>query len=151
MQLELKFSFSPSFPPPTDRPVPPTITEVSSPTPTSVQVIWSITSNLNLIRSFIIEIRPSGEEESSWTQIERNPNAVTIQVIDDDISPFTSYDVRVGAVYIGEGSVPVTGEAVMVVTMEDLPAGPPKEVVVAEVPNSDTDLEVKWQVCYVEF
>lgn len=137
---------SPFLFPSADRPVPPTITEVSSPTSTSVQVIWSITSNLNLIRSFIIEIRPSGEGENSWTQIERNPNAVTIQVIDENISPFTSYDVRVGALYISE-SVPVTGEAVTVVTMEDLPAGPPKEVVVTEVSSSETDLEVKWQVC----
>ena len=58
---------------------------------------------------------------------------------------------RVGALYIGEGSVPVTGEAVTVVTMEDLPAGPPKEVVVTEVSSSETDLEVKWQVCCVGF
>ena len=154
MQLELKLYFPPpplSPYPSADRPVPPTITEVSSPTSTSVQVIWSITSNLNLIRSFIIEIRPSGEGENSWTQIERNPNAATIQVFDDNISPFTSYDVRVGAVYIGEVSVPVTGEAVTVVTMEDLPTGPPKEVVVTEVSSSETDLEVKWQVCCVGF
>jgi hypothetical protein len=65
----------------------------------------------------------------------------------NDLTPFTSYDVRVSAVYVSGGSVPVTGEAVEVVTLEDLPGGPPKEVVVVAVPSSDTDLEVKWQVC----
>ena len=60
--------------------------------------------------------------------------------------PFTSYEVRVSAVYISGGSEAVTGDPVEVVTMEDLPGGPPKEVTVVPVPSSDTKLEIKWQV-----
>ena len=79
-------------------------------------------------------------------QTQRNPNAVTLYVF-EDLTPFTAYEVRVSAVYISGGSEPVIGEAVEVVTMEDLPGGPPKEVTVVPVPSSDTTLEVKWQVC----
>lgn len=136
----------------TDRQVAPTITEVTSPSPTSVSVTWTITSNVNLIRSFVIEIRLSSStpgEENSWTSVEqRNPNRAT-QLEIDDLTPFTSYDVRVSAVYVSGTSEAVIGEAVMVVTMEDLPGGPPKEVTIAAVPTSDTDIEIKWQVCLI--
>lgn len=50
------------------------------------------------------------------------------------------------AVYISVGSEAVVGEPVEVVTMEDLPSGPPKEVTVVAIPSSDTELEIKWQV-----
>lgn len=111
-------------------------------------MIWSITSNLNRIQSFVVEIRLSSStpgEQNSWTSFQRSPNAVTLQVI-GNLMPFTSYEVRVSAVYISGGSEAVYGDPVEVVTMEDLPSGPPKEVTVVPVPSSDTELEVKWQV-----
>ena len=77
---------------------------------------------------------------------ERNPNAVTLQDI-NNLVPFTSYEVRVSAVYVSAVSDAVIGEAVEVVTMEDAPDGPPEGVVIVVVTNSDTQLEVKWLVC----
>ena len=77
---------------------------------------------------------------------ERSPNAVTLQDI-NDLEPFTSYEVRVSAVYVSAVSNAVIGEAVEVVTMEDAPNGPPVGVMIVAVTSSDTQLEVKWQVC----
>ena len=77
---------------------------------------------------------------------ERNPNAVTLQDI-NNLVPFTSYEVRVSAVYVSAVSDAVIGEAVEVVTMEDVPDGPPEGVVIVAVTSSDTQLEIKWLVC----
>ena len=65
--------------------------------------------------------------------------------------PFTAYEVRVSAVYISGQSEAVISDAMEVVTMEDLPGGPPKEVTIVPVPSSDTALEIKWQVCTLDF
>ena len=115
-----------------------------------MKVIWTITSNLNLIQSFIVEIRltlATPGDENAWTSIRRNPNAVTLFII-EDLTPFTSYKVRVSAEYINRGSEVIVGDAVGVTTMEDLPGGPPKEVMIVPIFNSSFDLEIKWQVCF---
>ena len=132
------------FTTPTASPVSPMITELSSPSPTSVQVIWSITSNLNRIQSFSIEIRPaSSTETDSWRVSQRNANAVSLFTF-DDLMPFTRYMVRVNASYInGEET---SSEVKEVVTMEDLPGDSPKGVTTSAIAGSDTNLEIKWQV-----
>ena len=117
----------------------PTITEASSLSSTSVRIIWSITSNLNLISSFTVEIRlaPDGD----WEATQRSANAVTLLAIQNRM-PFTRYNVRVTASYINGGET--VSDITDVVTLEDIPSSPPREVITRS--NSDTDLEIFWQV-----
>ena len=112
-----------------------------------MQVVWIITSNLDRLRVFNIEIRPSTmATEDSWTTIARNVNAVTRLNIEDQLElvPFTRYDVRVSVTY-NSGDVAVS-DVVNIVTMEDLPGDPPQKVTTVAIPSSNSDIEISWQV-----
>lgn len=84
--------------------------------------------------------------EDSWTKIIRNVNALTEVTIEEqlELTPFTSYDVRVSATYIS-GDVAMS-DVEKVVTMEDLPGDPPQKVTTVTIPSSNSDIEINWQV-----
>ena len=125
----------------------PAIIKVTSPTPTSVRVVWIITSNLDRLRMFNIEIRASTMATGDgWTTIARNVKAVTEVDIEEQLElvPFTRYDVRVSATYIS-GEVAMS-DVVEILTMEDLPGDPPQKVTTVTIPSSNSDIEINWQV-----
>ena len=125
----------------TATPVAPQILSLTSPSPTSLEVVWGFTGSSNLIQFYSIEIQLVSNPNSEWKAQANNVNAITIKTI-DELMPATQYNVRVVAVY--ENDVRVSSEVMSTQTQDGVPSGPPLEVKVSAISNEQ--LQVIWQV-----